>query len=143
MLTLYSGGIPVAQLKMMLGLGAVGVALSPDGNGGSDITTKRKVPADFNGDGLSDILWQNDDGSAAIWGMYGASVIGGGVLPINPGPSFTSTGRATTPGRPRRHPVAECEQRSRGVGDERNQPDRQRQPWHPGPDLARLTRLVA
>ena len=88
MLTLYSGGIPVAQLKMMLGLGAVGVALSPDGNGGSDITTKRKVPADFNGDGLSDILWQNDDGSAAIWRMNGASVIGGGVLAINPGPAW-------------------------------------------------------
>ena len=64
------------------------MALSPDGNGGSDITTKRKVPADFNGNGLSDILWQNDDGSAAIWGMNGASVIGGRVLPINPGPSW-------------------------------------------------------
>jgi hypothetical protein len=88
MLTLYSGGIPVAQLKMMLGLGAVGVALSPDGNGGSDITTKRKGPADFNGDGRADLLWQNDDGSAAIWEMNGTNVIGGGVLAINPGPAW-------------------------------------------------------
>ena len=85
------------------------MALSPDGNGGSDITTKRKVPADFNGDGLSDILWQNDDGSAAIWGMNGASVIGGGVLPINPGPSwhiygsgdYTGTAAPTSCGRMR------------------------------------------
>jgi len=34
---------------------------------------------DFNGDGKSDILWQNVDGSAAIWFMNGATFIGGGL----------------------------------------------------------------
>ena len=34
--------------------------------------------ADFNGDGKSDILWQNDNGTPAIWLMDGVSAIGGG-----------------------------------------------------------------
>ena len=35
---------------------------------------------DFNGDGKSDILWQNNNGTYAIWEMNGTSVIGGGIL---------------------------------------------------------------
>ena len=30
-----------------------------------------KAAADFNGDGKADILWQNDNGQAAIWLMNG------------------------------------------------------------------------
>ena len=30
---------------------------------------------DFNGDGKSDILWQNDNGAVAIWEMNGTKVI--------------------------------------------------------------------
>ena len=30
---------------------------------------------DFNGDGYSDILWQNTNGAVAIWEMNGAKVI--------------------------------------------------------------------
>ena len=33
---------------------------------------------DFNGDGHSDILWQNTSGQAAIWEMNGTNVIGDG-----------------------------------------------------------------
>jgi hypothetical protein len=46
---------------------------------------------DFNGDGNADILWQNDDGTPAIWLMNGTSFIGGGVMP-NPGPSWHIAG---------------------------------------------------
>ena len=43
--------------------------------------------SDFNGDGKSDILWQNDNGQVAIWELNGTTVIGGGVVG-NPGPSW-------------------------------------------------------
>jgi hypothetical protein len=33
--------------------------------------------ADFNGDGKADILWQNIDGSLAIWLMNGATCLSG------------------------------------------------------------------
>jgi hypothetical protein len=34
---------------------------------------------DFNGDGKSDLLWQNVDGTPAIWFMNGSTFIGGGA----------------------------------------------------------------
>ncbi len=41
---------------------------------------------DYNGDGKSDILWQNTDGTPAIWFMNGTNVISGGVVGAgNPG----------------------------------------------------------
>ncbi|MDR3539101.1 MAG: matrixin family metalloprotease, partial [Acetobacteraceae bacterium] len=50
------------------------------------------VSTDFNGDGKSDILWQNDDSSVAIWQMSGVTIIGGGNIPLNPGPSWYAIG---------------------------------------------------
>jgi hypothetical protein len=47
---------------------------------------------DFNGDGYSDILWQNDSGEVAIWEMNGTSVIGGGSLG-NPGSTWHPIGK--------------------------------------------------
>ena len=47
---------------------------------------------DFNGDGHSDILWQNTNGQAAIWEMNGTNVIGGGWVGANPGPSWQAIG---------------------------------------------------
>ena len=41
---------------------------------------------DFNGDGFSDILWQNDSGQASIWEMNGTSQIAGGSHPAGPNP---------------------------------------------------------
>ena len=45
---------------------------------------------DFNGDGRSDILWQNASGQAAIWEMNGAAPIAGGsqLVGPNPGPNW-------------------------------------------------------
>ena len=50
--------------------------------------------SDFNGDGHSDILWQNTSGQAAIWEMNGTSqVVGGNALVgSNPGPSWKAIG---------------------------------------------------
>ena len=36
---------------------------------------------DFNGDGHSDILWQNTNGQAAIWEMNGTHQLAGGNAP--------------------------------------------------------------
>jgi hypothetical protein len=36
---------------------------------GAVTTISAAVPSDFNGDGLSDILWQNASGQASIWEM--------------------------------------------------------------------------
>ena len=44
--------------------------------------------ADFNGDGKADILWQNDNGQAAIWTMDGMNPTAGGAVGPNPGPSW-------------------------------------------------------
>ncbi len=43
---------------------------------------------DFNGDGRSDILWQNDSGAVAIWDVNGTSAIATPVI-SNPGPLDT------------------------------------------------------
>ena len=42
--------------------------------------------SDFNGDGFSDILWQNVSGQAAIWEMNGTSQIPGGSQLVKPIP---------------------------------------------------------
>jgi ELWxxDGT repeat protein len=49
---------------------------------------------DFNGDGFSDILWQNANGQAAIWEMNGTSQIAGGSALVgpNPGASWKAVG---------------------------------------------------
>jgi hypothetical protein len=43
---------------------------------------------DFNGDGFSDILFQNASGQASIWDMNGNTLTGGGPVSPNPGPSW-------------------------------------------------------
>jgi len=49
--------------------------------------------ADFNGDSKSDILWQNDNGQAALWLMNGFTQIGNDAVGGNPGPSWHIKGR--------------------------------------------------
>jgi hypothetical protein len=39
-----------------------------------------------------DILWQNTSGQASIWDMSGNSLVGGGAVSPNPGPSFRAVG---------------------------------------------------
>jgi hypothetical protein len=43
---------------------------------------------DFNGDGVSGILFQNTSGQASVWKMNGNSLIGGGAVSANPGSSW-------------------------------------------------------
>ena len=47
-------------------------------------------PAAVDFHSLSDILWQNANGQAAIWEMNGNNVVGGGTVSPNPGPSLES-----------------------------------------------------
>ena len=39
-----------------------------------------------------DLLWQNTDGQASIWEMGGSTLVGGGPVSPNPGPSWTEIG---------------------------------------------------
>jgi hypothetical protein len=45
--------------------------------GVANVTNDWKIAAtgDFNGDGMSDILWRNDSGTVAIWDMNDAHAI--------------------------------------------------------------------
>jgi hypothetical protein len=47
---------------------------------------------DFNGNGTSDILWQNTDGTAAIWQMNGTSLVSGANVGVNPGAAWHEIG---------------------------------------------------
>ena len=48
-----------------------------------------KATGDFNGDGKSDILWQNNDGTPAIWLMNGINRVSNSAAgPFNPGPTW-------------------------------------------------------
>ena len=61
------------------------VRLTQLGRGPFKLRTEQ-VTSDFDGDGYSDILWQNTNGKVVIWEMNGTNVVGGGSLG-NPGPS--------------------------------------------------------
>ena len=78
---------------------------------------------DFNGDGKADILWQNDDGQAAIWEMNGTNLIGRrATVGANPGPSWQAIGAGDFNGDGKcRHPVAERQRPGRDLADERHQ----------------------
>ncbi len=45
-------------------------------------------PNDFDGNFQSDILWQNSDGTPAVWNMNGMNVISSAAGPFNPGPDW-------------------------------------------------------
>ena len=59
---------------------------------GDPPSTGLAAPSDFNGDGYSDILWQNTNGQAAIWEMNGTNVISEANVGANPGPSWKAIG---------------------------------------------------
>ncbi len=51
------------------------------------------LPSNFNGDGYSDILWQNDNGTVGIWLMEGFGRIADSGVGFNPGPTWKVKGR--------------------------------------------------
>ena len=57
-----------------------------------EATVSAAVPSDFNGDRMSDILWQNTNGQASIWDMSGNSLVGGGAVSPNPGSNWKAIG---------------------------------------------------
>ena len=64
--------------------------VSADVSGGTDVTMLKLLPnADFDGDGASDILYQNTSGEVVVWAMNGTAVIGGGSIG-NPGPNWNT-----------------------------------------------------
>ncbi|MBR1125405.1 VCBS repeat-containing protein [Bradyrhizobium lablabi] len=44
----------------------------------------RRVPNDFNGDGMSDIIWRSDGGTVQIWEMNGATILNDSTLGVVP-----------------------------------------------------------
>ena len=96
---------------------ATGATWSYSTNGGATFTTGAGTSFTLTGDGLKnvlvnqswgpgdvspnanltftldpDLLWQNTDGQASIWEMGGSTLVGGGAVSPNPGPSWTEIG---------------------------------------------------
>ena len=62
---------------------------------GGVTTISAPAPSDFNTDGFSDILFQDGStGQVSISEMNGPTVIGGGAVSLNPGPSWQAVGSA-------------------------------------------------
>ena len=87
-------GVPgtVIELAGSTSLVAVGTMDGTNISGGAALlnpgpTWHVEAAADFNGDGKSDILWQHDNGTPAIWIMDGTNLSRGAALP-NPGPAW-------------------------------------------------------
>jgi hypothetical protein len=55
-----------------------------------DVTTRPPIPglADFNGDRKADLMWQDNGGRAALWGMVGLQPVFTQELPAPPSPGF-------------------------------------------------------
>ena len=85
----YSWGVQVGDTALSDDLALQAVFATH--NGASAIPTPAAPTSphvDFNGDGHSDILWQNANGQAAIWEMNGTNVISETAVGANPGPSW-------------------------------------------------------
>ena len=53
-----------------------------------------KAAGDFNGDGKADVVWQNDNGQAAVWLMDGGVPIARAEVGANPGSAWHVIGAA-------------------------------------------------
>jgi hypothetical protein len=58
----------------------------------TEISLPRPRVNDFNGNGHSDILWQNRDGTPAIWTVDGTSLTSGSNVGFNPGSNWHEIG---------------------------------------------------
>ena len=120
-------GTPAVWLLNGVNVLSTGPAL-PNPNAGAPVPTGQaaarrrrgmwSVPRDFNGDGKADILWQNADGTPAVWLMDGTSVIAIGPALVQSGPELACDGgRRLQRRRQGRHPVAERQRHAGGVAD--------------------------
>ncbi len=75
---------------------------------------------DFNGDGNTDILWQNNDGTPGLWLMNGTSIIGGGNLPKSGNGLARHRNRRLQWRRQVRHPLAKLGRYAFDMGNEWN-----------------------
>jgi hypothetical protein len=90
-LTVRNGVNTVATLYLSGSYSPGNFHLSSDGNGGTDISLGTPPPtatSDFNGEGKSDILFQNTNGQAAVWLINGTTPISEPLVGSNPGPSW-------------------------------------------------------
>jgi microcystin-dependent protein len=80
--------LPNLEGRTVLGTGGSdGLGTEGQVSGANTIKlTSANLPA------LSDIFWQNSDGQASVWEMTGNTLIGGGPVNPNPGPSWTEIG---------------------------------------------------
>ncbi len=44
---------------------------------------------------IPNLVWQNDNGQASVWAMDGTTWIGGGLVSLNPGPTWRAVGTGT------------------------------------------------
>ena len=90
-LSLLNGISTIATLALAGSYATSNFVLAPAIGGGESISWQTlpigPAASDFNGDGKSDILWQNDNGTPAIWLMNGTSYVTGATL-ANPGPTW-------------------------------------------------------
>ena len=78
---------------------------------------------DFNGDGKADILWQNDNGTPAIWLMDGTNRHRWQrPCPIRARPGMSKDAGRFQRRRQGRHPVAERQRHAGDLADGRHQP---------------------
>jgi autotransporter-associated beta strand protein len=89
-LSLLNGGATVAQLHLSTLFTNPDFGLASDGAGGTVIHLEAPN-RDFRGNGVSDLLFQNVDGTPAVWLMNGASAIFATNL-ADPGPSWRLVG---------------------------------------------------
>jgi subtilisin-like proprotein convertase family protein len=84
---MWSMGLTSTGESTVLSLGAIGPFGPWPFNPGPSWHVKEN--GDFDGDGRSDILWQGDDGTPAIWLMNGFTATSiGAAGPFNPGPGW-------------------------------------------------------
>ena len=57
-------------------------------NNGTLAAGRNRVPGDFDGDGKSDILWQNDNGQVGDWWVNGTALVDARVIGPYTGPSW-------------------------------------------------------
>jgi autotransporter-associated beta strand protein len=89
-LTLLNGAATVGQLHLTTLFTNPDFGLASDGAGGT-VVHLEAPPRDFTGNGFSGLLFQNGDGTPALWLMNGATEVAGGAF-ANPGASWRLVG---------------------------------------------------